>query len=264
MTCCSFRVLIQPELASGAMPHLRVPRDTPTVQRAIELSPRDGTIWVAEGVYQERISLSKTDVHLVGLGGAANTVIGDGCEVTEGKPRLTGLTFKGDVCTSTLELGDTHAVLEGCVVEGGTGVEVKGRECNPQFDSCQIRDSKGKGVAVLKEGMGVFSKCDIHRNAMHNVWVKDSSNPQFHSCQIRDSGSTGVLVLKEGLGVFTKCDIHSNAKCNVWVQDSGNPQFDSCQIRDSKSNGVAVLEEGMGVFTKCDIHSNAKTNVASP
>ena len=96
MTCRSFRALIQPELASGAMPHLRVPRDTPTVQRAIELAPRDGTIWVAEGVYQERISLSKTDVHLVGLGGAANTVVGDGCKVSEGKPRLTGLTFKSD------------------------------------------------------------------------------------------------------------------------------------------------------------------------
>ena len=41
MTCHSFRALIQPELASGTMPHLRAPRDTPTVQRAIKLSPRD-------------------------------------------------------------------------------------------------------------------------------------------------------------------------------------------------------------------------------
>ena len=185
-----------------------VPHDTPTVQRAIELAPRDGTIWVAEGVYQERISLSKTNVHLVGLGGAANTMIGDGCEVTEGKPRLTGLTFTCNTGKRSLKLTDTHAVLEGCVVGGGTGVEVKGCECNPQMLQCEIRDSMFSGVRVHDHALGVFTNCDIHSNTMSNVEAKNSSNPQFHSCQFRDSGSTGVFVHGAYHGAYTLPNPH--------------------------------------------------------
>jgi len=117
--CRGFRALIQPELESGMMPHLQVPRDMPTLQAAIEVVPSGGTIWVASGVYHERILLNR-NVHVVGLD---NPVVARGCVVTGGNAKLTGLTFQASGSEKTLVLADTQAVLQECVVDGGGGVE---------------------------------------------------------------------------------------------------------------------------------------------
>ena len=62
-----------------------VPHDIPTAQRAIDLVPCNGTVWVSAGIYRERIILKHTNAHLVGVGGAAEVVV-NGCEVTGGAP----------------------------------------------------------------------------------------------------------------------------------------------------------------------------------
>ena len=80
-TYWKLRALIQPELASRALPHIRVPHDFPTVQRAIDRVPHGGTVWASEGIYRDRIRLKHTNVHLVGVAGAAKAIV-DGCEVT--------------------------------------------------------------------------------------------------------------------------------------------------------------------------------------
>ena len=96
-TCCSFRDMIQPELESGAMPHLWVPRDKLTLQRAIAIAPYNGTVWVAGGVYREQLRLvddfTVNSSGVVNVIGFDNPVVAYGCELTGGNAKLSGLTF---------------------------------------------------------------------------------------------------------------------------------------------------------------------------
>ena len=70
MTSTALRDLIASQLHE-TIPHLRVPRDMPSVQAAIERAPAGGLIAVHEGVYNERLSVNRC-VHIRGAGKADN------------------------------------------------------------------------------------------------------------------------------------------------------------------------------------------------
>ena len=53
MSCNTFKLVSLEERAAGRMPHLRVPRDTTTIQQAIDLAPEGGVVAVDPGTFAE-------------------------------------------------------------------------------------------------------------------------------------------------------------------------------------------------------------------
>ena len=232
MTSTALRDLIRPQLHK-TIPHLRVPRDMPSIQAAIELAPSGGLIAVHEGLYNDERLIVNRCVHIRGVGRVEQIVIGPTrCTAGSTQASLTGVTLTcGQRNQPAITLQDTDMLLERCTMSGKAyGVRIKGAECAP-----------------------TLSHCNISSNTQWWVIIEDSNKPKVDRCKIRDTDG-GVFVLKQGTSTFTTCNISNNTKCGVAVQGNGsNPHLERCQIRDNEGGGVVVQKQGAGTFTECDI-----------
>ena len=81
MTCTTLRELIEPDVHSGKIPHLRIPHDMPSLQTAVDIAPAGGLIVMHEGVFDEQLSISR-HVRVRGVGRVQEIVLSRGCEAT--------------------------------------------------------------------------------------------------------------------------------------------------------------------------------------
>ena len=247
-----------------------VPDDFATIEEAYDNVIDGGIITIKSGKYELSATLAvNRPVTFRGISGKAEEVVincpvSDTFRITDDSPSFQYLTISSgaEKCNGMFVTGGSPRLIRCAITSSkGSGMTVKGRNADPQVESCSIKDCGGAGVCVEEYGVGSFNDCEIYANANEGIVVKTSGNPIVTKCKIHDMKEQGVWVPENGLGKFSDCEIYHNTFSGIKIQTSGNPTFIRCKIHGGQKSGVFVYENGLGTFTNCDIYENATSGV---
>lgn len=230
-----------------------------SIQAAIQSAVNGDRILIQPGIYfQHSIDLQGKSLELIGVGGAAATIIDSGNAVASnvncfshvpGVMRIEGLTLRNGV-------SGIHAVtpatltVKGCVIEGhefrgvqslwpsaGDGINAEQVGANSVIVDCVVRDNEGSGV----QGSIDLSRCLISGNLDSGcVAVGD-----IRECRITNNvGTLGGGI--RGYQVIDRCEIASNhAVDGGGVYGAGSFLL---SIQNSRIVGNSASSSGGGVY----------------
>jgi F-box protein 11 len=139
----------------------------------------------------------------------------------------------------------------------GAALCVKKAGSNPRVKHCMVCDCENVGIFISDYAEGVFEDCEIARNNLAGVWVKNHANPIFKRCHIHHGRDVGIFTFEEGKGWFEKCNIHGNRISGIEVKNHANPTVVRCDIHHGQTGGIYVHEKGRGQFMENRIFANA-------
>jgi len=245
---------------------LRVPRDYPTIRRALDAACQRDTVEIEPGTYYEPgIEIPAADIVIRSLDPAdsaivATTVIdGMGLEVVrfaptppEIRPALLSVTVQGGgtgiTCSASAPL------IENCQIVANLGERGGGIFCNyssPRIANCRIA---GNQASYGSGGLYCIS-----------------SSPTMHACSItsnavdRDGG--GVFCYFDSRPVLTNCIVARNR-----ARDFGgglrcehcSPELVNCTIADNsagRTGGVSCGQSAAPVLTNCIVWWNTPQQI---
>uniref|UniRef100_A0AAF5PUG2 F-box protein 11 n=1 Tax=Wuchereria bancrofti TaxID=6293 RepID=A0AAF5PUG2_WUCBA len=164
------------------------------------------------------------------------------------------------LCSALVVNAFASPLIEHCsfssTCSGGATVCVKHEGANPYIRNCSICGSDNVGIYITDNATGTYEDCEIARNTLAGVWVKNKANPYFRRCHIHDGRDVGVFTFEYGMGYFEKCDIHSNRISGIEVKNQANPTVVRCDIHHGQTGGIYIHEKGRGQFIENRIFSN--------
>uniref|UniRef100_A0AC35U3W8 F-box only protein 11 n=1 Tax=Rhabditophanes sp. KR3021 TaxID=114890 RepID=A0AC35U3W8_9BILA len=156
---------------------------------------------------------------------------------------------------------ETTPTIDRCIIFSsssvGAAVCVAGVGANPKVKNCSICDCENVGVFINDQASGTFEDCEIARNNLAGVWVKNLANPFFRRCHIHHGRDVGIFSFEQGNGFFEKCNIHGNRISGIEVKNQANPTVIRCDIHHGLTGGIYVHEKGRGQFLENKIYANA-------
>uniref|UniRef100_A0A914YAG3 Right handed beta helix domain-containing protein n=1 Tax=Panagrolaimus superbus TaxID=310955 RepID=A0A914YAG3_9BILA len=84
----------------------------------------------------------------------------------------------------------------------GAAVCVKKAMTCPKIKHCLIADCENVGIFITDNASGHYEDCEIARNNLAGVWVKNQANPFFRRCHIHHGRDVGIFTFEYGLGLF--------------------------------------------------------------
>ncbi|GMT11235.1 hypothetical protein PFISCL1PPCAC_2532 [Pristionchus fissidentatus] len=160
---------------------------------------------------------------------------------------------------------ETSPIIDRCIIHSSSNVGaalcVKKSLANPKVRHCAITDCENVGVYITDGATGCFEDCEIARNALAGVWVKNQANPFFRRCHIHNGRDVGIFTFEYGMGFFEKCNIHSNRISGIEVKQHANPTVVRSDVHDGLTGGIYVHEKGRGQFMENRIYGNAYAGI---
>jgi len=156
---------------------------------------------------------------------------------------------------------EAKPVIDQCSINStsmvGAAVCVKKQGTNPRMKHCLIADCDNVGIFITENACGTYEDCEIARNNLAGVWVKNHANPVFRRCHIHHGRDVGIFTFEYGLGYFERCNIHGNRISGIEVKNHANPTVVRCDVHHGLTGGIYVHEKGRGQFTENRIYNNA-------
>lgn len=221
--------------------------DFATIADAINAAASGDEIHVHAGTYFENISYLGKDLHLLGLGGPAATII-DGS---------TGTPENGS-CVS-FRAGETSAaVLEGFTLTGGFGTDYAGQ-------------TRG-GAIVCEFASPTIEDCRFVENQAHYAGAifLDTAAPQLLSCEFLSNQANsygGAIAGPNATPTVSACHFEDNA---AYVGDgtihlTAGATIEDCVFRDNQARaGAAINCANAGadaVIRRCHFFGNHATGL---
>lgn len=155
---------------------------------------------------------------------------------------------------------ETDVLVEHVIVHSssfvGAALCVKKQQANPRLRHCIVSDCENVGIFISDNAQGHFENCEIARNNLAGIWVKNHANPMFWRCHIHHGRDVGIFTFENGMGFFDHCDVHDNRISGIEVKNHANPTVVRCDIHDGQTGGIYVHEKGRGQFMENRIYSN--------
>jgi hypothetical protein len=196
-------------LASPALAgKIRVPKDQPTIQDAVNAAQNGDTIEVSSGRYDEAVTIAgKDNLTIAGKGKA--TLTGNSARISVDD--CDGVTIKGLTFENT---GD-----EGIDFEDVTSLKI---------EKCTFKRTGDDAISGNSAAGLVISKCTIDDPGDDGVDVDDSSDVVIEKCKVRKIDDNGLQLDGIDGGKIEKNQIDDcgNDGIALSVSDSQNPSRD--------------------------------------
>jgi uncharacterized delta-60 repeat protein len=188
---------------------IKVPKDYPTIQKAIDAADNGCTILVSSGIYTENINFRGKAIRVIGVGTSASC----GCS-TEGlsKVAISGGHVEGAV---TFNAGETRSsilenftIIYGLALRGG-GIFIE--DASPTIIDCYIVQNLAYEDALVGNGGGIYvtgssasplifnslitgnsARSDGGQSAGGGIYVTGGANPTIQNCTIASNESSVV------------------------------------------------------------------------
>ena len=220
-----------------------------SVQAAIDLAGPGDRVLVQPGTYTEQIDFGGKDIQVVGVAGAAQTVL-------DGAGAGPVVRFSGGETVTTR--------LAGLTVTGGTfsGFGAGGVQClngaTPSIEDCVVQGNSGKW------GGGISGSPYLRRSAIlgntasltHGGGIYGA--PQMQYCVVAGNHATsadgGGLYLANGAATIEDCVFIENAAVfanssggGIYIDSTATAQIRRCVIADNFATGGAFAGIGGGL-----------------
>lgn len=244
-------------LAAGASAQvtIKVPKDFPTIQAAVNAANDQDTILVSAGTYPENVLISGG--HLLFIMGKGKVVIapasGDAVKIDSSDfIFLKNLrTLGGDVGFHMV--GSTSCQLIKCTAEGsaGDGVRVEGGTSNTMI-KVTVKEAGGDAIALAtgipeSTSNALVIACKLLAPTLDGVGINGTNN-QVINCKILDAGRDGINVedtTASADGLFQTCKIIKPVRHGLQFTGNGM-HVDHCTITAPGERGIDFVEGAGG------------------
>jgi hypothetical protein len=203
-----------------------------SIQAAIDACPTGGMICLADGTWEENVTISKSLV-VVGNGPDRSCITGH----ARGLPVVridSGAPI--NVTMSSLAVRDAR---------GGT------QECASVYPQ-QAQTICADGVAVMGYAGAVLEGVWVSGSGRMGIYATDYSNIVIRDCRISGSGRIGFFVRRYAVGTAESTIITGNNE-GAMVADSASMTLESCEVTDSSSYGLYAGGQPVCVLRSCKI-----------
>lgn len=241
---------------------LIVPDDSATVGGAIDAAPSGAQVWIAEGTYQERLSVTR-DLRLVGIGrvtiqnpdadwGENGMPASSGAAIAASNARLEvyGFTIDGGVVGISFSGTATGRVAR-CSFLGGNwrnsvGVLASGA-CHVEVSGSRFPVGWSWGLRSLERAIVVARACLFQASADAGVVATGLSEVDVESCSLTGNGS-GAVAEDEAVLTLTHCTVSGSSHYGAWG-------LSAAAVRGDRNT---MLSNG------CDMAGNVEPSIRVP
>jgi hypothetical protein len=103
------------------------------------------------------------------------------------------------------------------------------------------------GVQIMDEGRGTLKQCEIARNPIVGINIKQGGHPLLQYCSIHDSRGIGVCSAARGQGKLIDCDLFQLAGPAIEIKPGGKLDLQQCRLHH---NGQDIMIHDGGYVTK--------------
>jgi hypothetical protein len=212
-----------------------------SIQAAIDACPEGAVICLADGTWEENITITKS-LTLVGGGRDRSIISGH----ARGVPaiRIDGAVA---ITVTIADLSVRDAV-------GGT------QECVSVYPQ-QAQTICADGVAVMGYAGAVLEGVWVSGSGRMGIYATDYSSVVIRDCRISGSGRIGLFVRRYATGTAEGTIITANNE-GTMVADSASLTLMSCEITDSHSYGLYAGGRPTCVLRACTIARNGSNGIA--
>jgi parallel beta-helix repeat protein len=212
-----------------------------SIQAAIDASPEGAVICLADGGWEENITITKS-LTLVGGGPDRSSISGH----ARGVPviRIDGAAA---IIVTMKDLSVRDAA-------GGT------QECMSVYPE-QAQTICADGVAVMGHATADMENVSVEGSGRMGVYATDYSTISLRGCHISGSGRIGFFVRRYAVGTAESTIITGNNE-GAMVADSASMTLESCEVTDSHSYGLYVGGQPTCVLRNCTIARNGNNGIA--
>ncbi len=235
--------IVVPAAAGGT---LKVPKDHPTIQAAVDASAPGDVVLVSAGVYEENV--------LIDVAHGVITIKGKGRVVVDARPQgqtATGPAFKilaNDITLIGLEM--RHA--------NGAGEDAAGVNCSTAgltMRDCVVRHSNGRAVYANGDDCTIIDCAFLGNNGGLRI---NGARASVRDVLIQNDGDRGIVVNGDDASVV-RCRL-ATLEDGRGVEINGeNARVENCTVTNTDNEGIRVNGSNF-LIKKCrlkDIGENA-------
>ena len=212
-----------------------------SIQAAIDSTPAGGVICLADGRWEENLTIDKS-LTLVGCGSDRSSVVGR----KRGVPVLR--------VDSAVPISVTVANLGVLDARGGP------QECVSVYPQ-QAQTICPDGVAIMGYAAVILRGVRGTGCGRMGVYATDYSSATLRDCFISGSGRIGLFVRRYAAGTAENTYITANNE-GAMVADSAFMTLQSCEITNSASYGLYVGGQPICELRSCKIARNGNNGIA--
>jgi len=212
-----------------------------SIQAAIDACPEGAVICLADGGWEENITITKS-LTLVGGGPDRSGIAGH----ARGIPviRIDGAAA---ITVTVANLSVRDAV-------GGT------QECVSVYPQ-QAQTICADGIAVMGHATAAMENITVTGSGRMGVYATDYSTVSLRSCHISGSGRIGLFVRRYAVGTAESTIITNNNE-GAMVADSASLTLVSCEVTGSHSYGLYAGGQPTCVLRNCTVARNGNNGIA--
>ncbi|MDE0957665.1 MAG: right-handed parallel beta-helix repeat-containing protein [Planctomycetota bacterium] len=268
-----------------------VPAVYSTIMEAMEIAIDGDRILVSPGFYPGHIGFLGKKVELIGVGGAAATIL-DGlgtydCVVRVNAPgfgaRVSGFTIQNGfgtscglplaLCGGGILITAGSPTIDSCVLVNNSssrGGALHSEQASPTIDGCFFGGnfaSQGGAISV-HGGVASISNCTLQGNSAYG-WggglATDFGSVTVSSCSFdgNTSESGGGIFITESISSITDCSFIGNSAVDegggVLLDEFSTIEMTGCEIATNtalRGGGLAVTHFCDALIEDCHIHGN--------
>jgi PKD repeat protein len=232
-----------------------------TIQKAVDESSENDTIYVYDGTFVEFIDLGVKNLVIQSISGQENTYI-DGQNLNTKVIQITG-------GQTNLTIIDGFTIMNGNNSGNGGGIQIV--NSSPVIKNCYITDnngSNGGGISIESNSSPVLENLLISGNSSISgngggLYVHTSS-PQFDNCSIESNSAVkgGGLFLNSTLTELGAINFYNNAASSMggglFIDSGSSIEISHCEFAGNSGNSGAAIYNNLSNCTAafCTFYEN--------
>jgi parallel beta-helix repeat protein len=231
---------------------LHVPKQYPTIQKAIDEAKPGDTVRIEAGVYATRVKL-KEGVRLVGE---------DMDKVTIRSEASKGPVLRAIDCSSGA-ISDLTIEHLSSMIEEYPNPALLLNESSVEVLRCKVRHASGDGIKIMGGGHSTIEKCTVRSNGGHGVVVAEGATATLRNNECSENGIIGICFMREAHGFAVENTCRHNSECGIGVFGSGtDPVIENNHCRANKIQGIYFGKSSNGVAQLNTCEENGKSGIA--
>ncbi len=230
-----------------------------TITEALDHVTNRGTIYIYNGIYNEKFTIAKTGVTIFGESRDGVIIDGTGLSnhlinIDRSEVNISSLTIYNGKTSGiyiyndgTINIRDCTIYTERsddpqpCINIGGSNAE------NIVITNCTIYSNGNTdyGVKIYNGAHDIqIIDCEIYGHAQRGVYITDGISNRITNCVIHDNTDEGIYLDDADSTIITGCIVENNED-GIYMKSSENSMVkENCYIHDNTRDGVRIFSCG--------------------
>ncbi len=211
-----------------------------SIQAAIDAAPEGVVICLAEGEWEEHITIEKS-----------LTLRGDGAEATVLRGRISdrpvvkiSVPWRTQVVVAITGV----SITDGRGFYNGEGVLITGN-AQTAFTNCTVSGNR-LGIALWDRAQATITGCTIAKNE-YGIWLSIASQATITACTV-SSNNSGIILQHDAQASIERCTVSGNKAYGISCSGNARASVTGCTVSESWT-GIILWDGTQATVEGCTV-----------